>query len=249
MNVLKLMGKVAVVTGSSKGIGRSIAIEFAKQGATVVINYKNDLESASETLSIINELTGKGSIVQSNIADYQQAGDLIASTIELYGSIDILVNNAGVSKVGLFTEMTELDWDDLMNVNLKGVFNCTHHAVKQMLPHKTGSIINISSVWGNCGGSCEVYYSASKGGVNAFTKALGKELAPSGIRVNAIAPGVVDTAMNRCYSAKDQELMVQNIPMLRFGQAEDIAKLAVFLASDDANYITSQIITVDGGML
>lgn len=243
------MGKVAVVTGASKGIGRSIAVEFAKHGASVVVNYKSDHAAATETLRIINEFSGTGHIIQGDIADYKIAGKLITTAIDLYGQIDILVNNAGISKIGLFTEMTELDWDELMNINLKGVFNCTHHAVKQMLPRKTGSIINISSIWGNCGGSCEVFYSASKGGVNAFTKALGKELAPSGIKVNGIAPGVIDTAMNQCFSPEDQELMVQNIPMLRFGQGEDVAKLAVFLASDDANYITSQIITIDGGML
>lgn len=246
---MRLKGKIAVVTGASKGIGRSIAIEFAKHGATVIINYKNDKLAATETLSIIDELSGTGHIIQGDISNYNTAGKLITATIDLYGHIDILVNNAGISKVGLFTEMTEHDWDELMGVNLKGVFNCTHQAIKHMLPRKIGSIINISSIWGSCGGSCEVYYSASKGGVNAFTKALGKELAPSGIRVNAIAPGVIDTAMNQCFSPDDQELMVQSIPMLRFGQGEDVAKLAVFLASDDANYITSQVITVDGGML
>lgn len=158
------------------------------------------------------------------------------------------MNNAGVSKIGLFTDMTEQDWDDVMNTNLKGVFNCCHQAVKYMLSQKSGSIINISSIWGNYGGSCEVLYSASKGGINAFTKALAKELAPSGIRVNAIAPGVIDTDMNECFTAQDRQLILEDIPMQRFGQAEDVAKLATYLASDDANYITAQIITVDGGM-
>lgn len=246
---MKLLGKVAVVTGASKGIGRSIAVEFAKHGATVVINYNNDRAGAEETQRIINDLSGEACIIQSNVADYNMAEKLITSTVDIYGQIDVLVNNAGISKIGLFTDMTPQDWQQIIGINLTGVFNCTHQAVKQMLPRKSGSIINISSIWGESGGSCEVFYSASKGGVNAFTKALGKELAPSNIRVNAIAPGVIDTAMNQCFSPQDRDAIIQNIPMLRLGQGEDVAKLAVFLASDDSSYITAQVITVDGGML
>lgn len=248
MHLKKLAGKVAVVTGASSGIGRSIAIELAKNGATVVINYKSNDQGAAETLSLIRKNKGHGKIFKGDISHYQTAKNLVKKTIHEYGHIDILVNNAGVSKIGLFTDMTEQDWDDVMNTNLKGVFNCCHQAVKYMLSQKSGSIINISSIWGNYGGSCEVLYSASKGGINAFTKALAKELAPSGIRVNAIAPGVIDTDMNECFTAQDRQLILEDIPMQRFGQAEDVAKLATYLASDDANYITAQIITVDGGM-
>ena len=160
---MKLLGKVAVVTGASKGIGRSIAVEFAKHGATVVINYNNDRAGAEETQRIINDLSGEACIIQSNVADYNMAEKLITSTVDIYGQIDVLVNNAGISKIGLFTDMTPQDRNrQIIGINLTGVFNCTHQAVKRMLPRKSGSIINISSIWGKAGGSCEVFYSLLK---------------------------------------------------------------------------------------
>jgi 3-oxoacyl-[acyl-carrier protein] reductase len=245
---LKLKQKVALVTGASKGIGRAIALELAKQGAYVVINYKTDDQGALTTLRTIEAAGGTGKLAKGDVANYSFAKQLITKVVSISGRIDILVNNAGISKVGLFTEMTEQDWDETININLKGMFNCCHHAVKSMLHDKSGSIINISSIWGTNGASCEVFYSASKGGINAFTKALGKELAPSGIRVNAIAPGVIDTAMNNFFSQQEKDALAEEIPMMRFGTSEEVAKLVAFLASDDASYITAQIITIDGGM-
>ncbi|MEG6615648.1 SDR family oxidoreductase [Peptococcaceae bacterium 1198_IL3148] len=246
---MKLKQKIALVTGASRGIGRAIAIELANQGAHVIINYKTDGQRALATLNQIEKNGGSGVLIKGDVSDYLFAKKLITDIVNDFGTIDILVNNAGIAKFGLFTELTEQDWDEVINTNLKGVFNCCHHAVQAMLPHKNGSIINISSIWGNVGASCEVFYSASKGGVNAFTRALGKELAPSGIRVNAIAPGVIDTDMNNCFTEEERDALAQEIPMMRFGNGQEIAKLVAFLASDDASYITAQVITIDGGFV
>lgn len=244
---MNLSGKTAVITGASKGIGRSTALAMAECGINVIINYKSDDQAAVEILALIKAAGGNAKAIKGDISDYRFARQLITAAVESFGKVDILVNNAGISKSGLFTDMHESDWDDIIDTNLKGVFNCTHHAVKQMLPHKSGSIINISSVWGNTGGACEVFYSASKGGINAFTKALGKELAPAGIRVNAIAPGIIDTQMNQHFSTAVLKNMQSEIPGQRFGQGADVAKLAIFLASEQADYITAQVITIDGG--
>lgn len=246
---MNLSGKVALVTGSSRGIGRGIALELAKKGASVVVNYKEDEEGAIETSNIIKKIGGYSVIQKCDVGDYKQCSNMIENIIKMFGKIDILVNNAGISKVGLFVDMNEDDFDDIMNTNLKGVFNVTHNAVKHMIKKKSGVILNLSSIWGNCGASCEVLYSASKGGINAFTKSLAKELAPSGIRVNAVAPGVIETDMNKCFSENDKKLIKEDIPLLKFGEPEDVGKVAVFLCSEDAKYITGQIVTVDGGMI
>jgi 3-oxoacyl-[acyl-carrier protein] reductase len=160
-----------------------------------------------------------------------------------------LVNNAGVSSVGLFIDMNEEKWDEIIDINLKGVINCSHSTLDYMISQKSGTIINISSMWGNVGASCEVVYSSTKGAVNLFTKSLAKEMAPSGIRVNAIAPGVIDTEMNSWLSDEDKRGLEQEIPLGKFGDIEDIGKTVVFLASDGAKYITGQVLTVDGGMV
>jgi 3-oxoacyl-[acyl-carrier protein] reductase len=246
---MNLSGKVALVTGASRGIGRAIALELANAGAVVAVNYNNNEEKAIETLSLIKENGGFGIIVKGDISLYEQAKSIIDEVANKLGNVDILVNNAGISKVGLFIDMDEKEWNELINVDIKGVINCSHHALKYMLKQKRGSIINISSIWGKSGASCEVIYSAAKGAVNSFTKALAKEMGPSNIRVNAIAPGVIDTEMNNWLSREEKESLVQEIPMMKFGNSEDIGKLAVFLASDASKYITGQIITVDGGMI
>ncbi|KYH35360.1 3-oxoacyl-[acyl-carrier-protein] reductase FabG [Clostridium tepidiprofundi DSM 19306] len=246
---MKLKGKVAVITGGSRGIGKAIAIEFAKAGAAIIINYNKNDEEAYKTTEMLRGLGVYAISSKGDISDYNYAKNLIDFVIERFGVLDILVNNAGISKVNLFIDNTEKDWDDIIGINLKGTFNCSHNATKYMISKKKGCIINISSIWGEVGASCEVIYSASKGGINSFTKALAKELAPSSIRVNAIAPGVIDTEMNKWLTYEEKDELKNEIPMMKFGKTEDVAKLALFLASDDASYITGKVFTVDGGLL
>lgn len=244
-----LKGKVALITGGSKGIGRSIALELVKAGAAVVICYSKNEAEAEETIKLIKEIGGFGKSVKGDVSLYKDAAEIIDFTIKSFGTIDILINNAGISYVGLFMDMQESEWNKLFDVDLKGVINCSHYALQHMVRQEKGNIINISSIWGNSGASCEAIYSAAKGAVNSFTKALAKEMAPSNIRVNAIAPGVINTEMNNWLTIEERKDLISEIPMQRFGNPEDIGKLAVFLASDDANYITGQIITVDGGFI
>ena len=244
----KLIGKVAVITGSSRGIGRAIAIEFAKEGASIVINYSKDEKGAEKTLEMVKQIGACAIIVKSDISSYQEGKELINKTIFHFGKLDILVNNAAISTVGIFLDSDKESIDAMINTNLTGPVYLTKHALKYLL-ESTGKVINISSMWGEVGASCEVLYSASKGGINLFTKALAKEVAPSGIRVNAIAPGVIDTTMNSFLSEDERIELEEEIPLGRFGRAEEVAKTAVFLASEDSSYITGQIIRVDGSLL
>lgn len=244
----KLLGKVAIVTGASRGIGRDIAIELAKNGANVVINYSKDEEGADKTLNLIKEFAGYAIKVKENVKSFEGAKNIIDKTIESFGSIDIIVNNAGISKIGLFMDSTKEDIDNILDVNLKGAMYITKHGLPHML-NKGGNIINISSMWGEVGASCEVLYSSSKGGLNLFTKALAKEMAPSNIRVNAIAPGVIDTEMNSFLDDDERRELEEEIPMGRFGKTSEIAKCVVFLCTDDSPYLTGQIIRIDGGLI
>ena len=245
-----LSGKIAVVTGSSRGIGRGVAIELAKAGANIVINYKNDVIGAETTKKIIENISGiTPKIFKADVSIYTEANNLINFAIKKFGKVDILVNNAGISKIGLLIDMTEEDFDNIFNSNVKSTFNCTHCVLKYMLAQKSGAIINISSMWGNTGASCEAIYSASKGAVNLFTSSLAKEMGPSNIRVNAIAPGVINTVMNDALSSKEKECLKNEIPLMRFGEIEDIGKCAVFLSGEGSSYITGQIISVDGAIL
>ncbi|MBC8062928.1 MAG: SDR family oxidoreductase [Clostridiaceae bacterium] len=246
---MSIAGKVVLITGASRGIGSSIAIELAKHGAIIVINYSKDDEGANKTLEAVKEVGGYGLKFKWDIASFKETHEMLKEITRTLGRIDVLVNNAGVSKIGLLMDMTEENWDDLINVNLKGVFNCSHAVIPQMLKQEKGSIINISSIWGSVGASCEVIYSASKGGVNSFTMALAKELGASGIRVNAISPGVIETEMNNFLNIEEKKQLEAEIPMRKFGKGEDVAKLVAFLAGEDSKYITGQIIKVDGGML
>lgn len=245
---MNLSGKTCIITGSSRGIGRGIAIEMANQGASVIINYSADEKGAFETLRLIKEFGGIADIIKADVSNYLSAKHLIDETFKRFGRLDILVNNAGISKIGLIIDMEEGDFDRIINTNLKSVFNCTKHALPYMIDKKQGNIINISSMWGQNGASCEAIYSASKGGINSFTKALAKELGPSNIRVNAIAPGVIRTEMNSWLSEDEKKELEEEIPLMHFGESENIGKMAVFLASDDSKYITGQIINVDGGI-
>ena len=244
-----LKGKVALITGASRGIGRSIAVELSKHGAIVIINYKDDEKGANQTLGEVKQSGGNGSLFRCDISINSEVKSMIEDIVNDFGKIDILINNSGISKIGLFIDMAEKDYDEIMNVNFKGVYNCTSYTVKDMIKRKSGSIVNISSIWGSVGASCEVLYSSSKGAIDSFTKALGKELALSGIRVNAISPGVIDTSMNENFSKEEKDELINEIPMMRFGKTEEIAKSVVFLASNEASYVTSQVLTVDGGRI
>lgn len=235
--------KTAVITGSSRGIGKAIAEEFAKNGYHVILNAS---KSADELNEAYEEFLSKGyscEAVLADVSEYEECKKLFIK------APDVLVNNAGISHIGLFTDMTPESFKHLIDVNLMSAFNCSHIALKTMIKNHCGNIINISSIWGERGASCEVVYSASKGGINSFTKALAKEVGLSGIRVNAISCGVIDTKMNSCFDEEEKAALCDEISLARFGKAEEIAKLAYFLAEDDkSGYINGQIITADGGM-
>ncbi|ABY95812.1 MULTISPECIES: elongation factor P 5-aminopentanone reductase [Thermoanaerobacter] len=244
-----LNGKVAIVTGGAGDIGREICIELAKEGASIAIHYNNSYEQAVKLREYIKSNFSYAEIFKADISNRQQVDNMIDSIYNKFGRIDYLINNAGIAQIKPFIEITEEDWDRMMNVNLKGLFNCTQSVLRHMLPQKHGSIINISSIWGISGASCEVHYSASKGGIIAFTKALAKELGPSKIRVNCIAPGVIDTRMNNILNREEKKHLIEDIPLMSIGKPQDVANAVLFLLSDKANFITGQVITVDGGFI
>lgn len=241
--------KTAVITGASRGIGKKIAEVFAKNNYNVIINYNNSCSDANELKNRIVSDGGNAEIFKCNVSDYSEAKSLIAFCIEKYGQIDVLINNAGISEIKLFTDITPDDWNKMITTNLTGVFNCTSCAVKEMLKNKSGNIINISSMWGQVGASCEVHYSAAKAGVIGMTKALAKELGLSGIRVNCISPGVIETDMMNGFTPEELDSLKEEIPLNRFGSSEDVAELALFLASDKARNITGQNFATNGGMV
>lgn len=243
-----LENKVALVTGAGRGIGRAIAIALAKEGAEVVVNYNGSEERAKEVKQTIEENGGKASIYKCNVSDFEACEAMIKDIVKEHGRLDILVNNAGITKDGLIMKMKEEDFDSVLNVNLKGTFNTIRHSARQMLRQKSGKIINISSVSGILGNAGQANYAASKAGVIGLTKTMARELGSRGITVNAIAPGFVDTEMTGFLSEEIRENACRQIILGRFGKPEDIANVAVFLASDKADYITGQVISVDGGM-
>lgn len=245
---LPLKDRVAVVTGGSRGIGRAIALEFAARGAAIVVNYHKSPEAADEVVKQIVEAGGKAAAFQADVSDFKQAESLIKFAIETFGDLRILVNNAGITKDTLIMMMSEADWDAVINTNLKSTFNCSKAAVKHMLRKRAGRIINIASVAGQMGNAGQVNYSASKGGQIAFTKSLAREVAARNITVNAIAPGFVDTEILAGMSPDTLEAMLKLVPLARKAKPEEIAYAAAFLASDQAAYITGQVLGVDGGM-
>ncbi len=245
---MSLKGKTVFITGSSRGIGQAIAFSFAKAGCNIVLNASQSKEALEETAQKLKREHIPVLALLGDASDYDTCKEMFHTIESAFGAVDILINNAGIAHIGLFTDMAPAQWQRLIGVNLYSVFNCTHIAVPSMVRKKRGSILNISSIWGNAGASCEAVYSASKGGVNSFTKAMAKELGPSGIRVNAIACGVIDTQMNACFNEEERKLLAEEISLMRFGTPEEVAKLALFLADDDAAYLTGQIITLDGGM-
>lgn len=242
--------KVVLVTGSSRGIGKAIAIKFASLGATIFINGSKDELALKTTYEEILSTGGKAYMYLCDVSAYEDVTSLFEFIYSQVGrSVDILINNAGVSYVGLFTDTTPSMWRSLINTNINSVYNCCHHAVPYMVQRQDGCIINISSIWGNVGASCEVGYSATKGAINSFTKAIAKELGPSHIRVNAIACGLIDTEMNAHLSKDEQDSFIEDIPLCRPGKPEEVADLCVYLASSGAGYLTGQVITLDGGLL
>ena len=245
---LPLKDRVAVVTGGSRGIGRAIALEFATRGAAIVVNYHKSPEAADEVVKQIVEAGGKAAAFQADVSDFKQAESLIKFAIETFGDLRILVNNAGITKDTLIMMMSEADWDAVINTNLKSTFNCSKAAVKHMLRKRAGRILNIASVAGQMGNAGQVNYSASKGGQIAFTKSLAREVAARNITVNAIAPGFVDTEILAGMSPDTLETMLKMVPLARKAKPEEIAYAAAFLASDQAAYITGQVLGVDGGM-
>ena len=240
--------KVAVVTGASRGIGRAIACELAKRGIYVVINYAGSKEKAEEVKAEIEADGGEAETVQCNVADFEACQTFLKDVAKQHGHIDILVNNAGITKDGLLMGMSEEDFAKVLDTNLKGTFNCIRHVSRQMLKQKSGRIINRASVVGICGNAGQANYAASKAGVIGLTKSAAKELASRHITVNAIAPGFIQTDMTAVLSDKVKEETAKMIPMGSFGEPEDIAKAVAFLASEDARYITGQVLCVDGGM-
>lgn len=240
--------KIVLVTGAGRGIGASIAKRFASEGAEVIVNYSGNDEAAQKTVDEITATGGQAQKYKCSVNDSESAKVMIDEIIKEFGRIDILVNNAGITKDGLMLRMTDEDFDKVIDVNLKGTFNCTKYVSKYMLKQKSGKIINISSVVGLSGNAGQVNYSASKAGIIGITKSAAKELSSRGITVNAVAPGYVDTDMTKVLSDNIRNEILKNIPLQRMGNVEDISNCVAFLASEDASYITGQVISVDGGM-
>lgn len=243
-----LTGKVAVVTGASRGIGRAIALKLASRGATVVINYNGSKERAEEVKHEIEAEGGNAVLCQCDVSDYGKCETFIQTVMKEHGRLDILVNNAGITKDGLLMKMSEEDFDQVIETNLKGTFNTIRFASRQMLKQRSGRIINMTSVVGVTGNAGQANYAASKAGVIGLTKAVAREVASRGITVNAVAPGFIETDMTSVLSDKVKEEASAQIPLGKFGNVENVAATVAFLASEDAGYITGQVIHVDGGM-
>jgi len=245
---MSLNGKVAVVTGASRGIGRAIAIKLAREGADVVINYAGRADAAHDVAEVVRKQGREALVIQADVADAKQVDEMFKATLDKFSRVDILVNNAGIARDGLLLRMKEEDWDAVLDVDLKGAFNCTKAAARSMLKARKGRIINIASVIGLTGNAGQANYSAAKAGLIGFTKSVAKELAARNITVNAVAPGFISTEMTRGLEEKVREEMLSRIPRGRLGTSEDVAALVAFLAQDAADYITGQVIAVDGGM-
>ena len=241
------MNKTAIVTGGSRGIGATIVDSLAKEGYNVVLNYNKSEETAKK---MKEEFTNSGynvEIFKADVSKREEVKKMVEFTLSKFKNIDVLINNAGISQIMLFTDITDEDWNNMISVNLNSVFYTTQEVVKNMIHNKKGCIINISSIWGITGASCEVHYSVAKAGVDAMTKSLAKELGPSNIRVKSIAPGIIDTEMNKDLNSKDIDIIRDEIPLNKIGKPKDIARCVKWLIEDE--YTTGQIIGVNGGWL
>jgi 3-oxoacyl-[acyl-carrier protein] reductase len=246
---MTLEGKVALVTGASRGIGREIALELARQGANVAVNYAGSESKANQVVDEIKAIGKEAFVIKCDVSNSDEVAAMVKETVDRFGKLDILVNNAGITKDNLLMRMKEEEWDDVININLKGVFLCTKAVTRQMMKQRVGRIINITSVVGVSGNPGQANYVAAKSGVIGLTKTTAKELASRNITVNAIAPGFITTDMTDKLSDEVKGEMLKQIPLARLGEPKDIAKMAAFLASDDASYITGQTLHINGGMV
>lgn len=239
------MNNVIIVTGASKGIGKEISKELAKKGNTIIANYNKSEKEIKELQQELEKQNIKIDIYKADVSKREEAANLVKYTIQKYGKIDVLINNAGISQIKEFTQITDEDWNNMINTNLNSVFYMSQEACHNMIHNKKGCIINISSIWGITGASCEVHYSVSKAGVDALTKALAKELGPSNIRVNSIAPGIINTEMNAHLSEEEKQNIEEEIPLEKIGKAIDIERCVEWLIKDE--YTTGQVISINGG--
>lgn len=240
--------KSAIVTGASRGIGRAVALKLAEKGYAVAVNYANSSQKAQEVVEEIRSKGGTAIAVKADVSCLDEVKAMVDEVIRQYGNISVLVNNAGITRDNLILKMTEEDWDMVINTNLKGAFNCIKCVSRQMIKQKYGKIVNISSVIALMGNAGQANYAASKAGIIGLTKSIAKELASRGINVNAVAPGYIETDMTAVLSEDIKNKMLEVIPLQKFGKPEDVANLVAFLVSDEASYITGQIISIDGGM-
>lgn len=242
------MCKTVLITGASRGIGKGIALAFAKEGFQVALNCKSNLEGLQETADAVSAGGAVCGLFPADVSNYNETKELFEKIDARFGGVDILINNAGISKIGLFQDMERSEWEHLINTNLGSVYNCCHFAIPHMVRRQQGKIINISSVWGITGASCEVAYSASKGAVNALTRALAKELAPSNIQVNAVACGAIDTEMNAFLSSEERAALIDEIPAGRLGAPKEVGALVQTVCNGN-EYLTGQVIQLDGGWI
>jgi 3-oxoacyl-[acyl-carrier protein] reductase len=249
MMKLDLTGQVALVTGGGRGIGRAIAHELAAAGATVVVNYREGAAAAEESVAAILAAGGRGQAMQADVADPTAVEAMVKTVIKEHGRLDILVNNAGITRDNLLLRMKDEEFDQVLTTNLRGVFVCTRAVLRQMSKQRSGRIINITSVIGLIGNSGQANYAAAKAGVIGFTRSTAREIASRGVTVNAVAPGFIETEMTAVLNEETRKAILGSIPLGRFGQPEEVARLVCFLASDAAAYITGQTMTVDGGMV
>lgn len=241
--------RVAIVTGASRGIGREVALLLARRGATVVVNYNQNAGAAEDVVKAIESENGRAMAVQADVSDLEQAQRLVKAAVEAYGGLDILVNNAGTTRDTLLMMMSEHDWDDVIRINLKSAYNCSKAALRPMMRKRYGRIVNMTSVAGIAGNPGQTNYSASKAGLIGFTRALAREVGSRNITVNAVAPGFVPTELTETVPDAIREASIQQIPLGRWGTAEEVAYAVGFLVSDEARYITGHVLSVDGGMV